>query len=131
MTIYYRLVIGLLLIFVLIAYIDTKSLKETLDDSKLLREYKNTTKLIGIGIHEAENGVEVKDVVNNTPAQKSGVEIGDIVVDIDGQKVKSAEGLRDYLKDVKKNKKIALTIQKPDNTIVKVSLMPTTINNYR
>ncbi len=129
---YYRLVTGLLLLFVLAAYIDTKSIKETINDTKMLKEYKNCSKLIGIGIRDHDDGrVKVKDVVMNTPADRSGLEVGDVVVHVDGKKVTSASALKQYLKDVKKNKQIALTIQKPDNSIVEVSLTPTSINDDR
>lgn len=127
---YYRLVFGLLLVFILVAYIDTKSLKEYFEDSKILREYSNSSKLIGIGIKDSDGTVTVKDVIMNTPAARSGVEVGDVVVDIDGNKVQSAIMIKDYLNYVKKNKKIALTIQKPDNSIVEVTITPTSINNF-
>lgn len=127
---YYRLVFGLLLVFILVAYIDTKSLKEYFEDAKILREYSNSSKLIGIGLKDSNGYVTVKDVVMNTPADKSGVEIGDVVIDIDGNRAQSAKMIKDYLNYVKKNKKIALTIQKPDNSIVEVLLLPTSINNF-
>jgi len=128
--VYYRLIFGLLLVFILVAYIDTKSLKEHFDDTKILREYGNASKLIGIGIKDNEGGVTVNDVIMNTPAEKSGVEVGDIVIDIDGNKAKSAEMIKDYIHYAKKNKKIALTLQKPDNSIVEIMLLPTSINNF-
>ncbi len=127
---YYRLVIVLVLLFILVAYIDTKSLKEYFSDTKILREYSNSSKLIGIGVKDTEGEVIVKDVIMNTPAEKSGVEVGDVVIDVDGKRAESAKMLKDYLNYVKKNKKIALTIQKPDNSIVEILLMPTSINNF-
>ncbi len=127
---YYRLIFGLLLIFILVAYIDTKSLKEYFDDTKILREYNKASKLIGIGIKDNDGNVTVQDVILNTPAQHSGVEVGDIVIDVDGKRAESAKMIKDYLNYVKKNKKIALTIQKPDNSIIEITLTPTSINNF-
>lgn len=127
---YYRLIFGLLLIFILVAYIDTKSLKEYFDNTKILREYNKASKLIGIGIKDNDGNVTVQDVILNTPAQRSGVEVGDIVIDVDGKRAESAKMIKNYLNYVKKNKKIALTIQKPDNSIIEITLTPTSINNF-
>lgn len=130
MILYYRLIIGLLLIFILVAYVDTKSLKQRIDDAKILRKYNHSSKLIGIGIKDSNGQVRIDDVIMNTPAEKSGLKVGDVLTGIDGQKAESAVMVKEYLNFVKKNKKIALTIQKPDNTVVEVLLTPTTITNF-
>ncbi len=126
---YYRLIIALLALFVIVAYIDTKNLQQHFDDAKILREYNKTSSLLGIGIKESDGKLKIKDVIMNTPAQKVGLEVGDILLDIDGKKVSSAYMIRDYLNYVK-NKRISLTIQKPNNRIVKVFVVPTSINNF-
>lgn len=121
----------MLAIFVLIAYIDTKNLKEYFADHKILKEYNQSSKLIGIGLVENANEIKVRDVIMNTPADKSGVEIGDVVINIDGEKAVSVAMIKEYLNYVKKNQKIALTIQKPDKSIVKITLTPSSVNNYK
>ena len=99
---YYRLIIALLALFVIVAYIDTKNLQQHFDDAKILREYNKTSSLLGIGIKESDGKLKIKDVIMNTPAQKVGLEVGDILLDIDGKKVSSAYMIRDYLNYVKK-----------------------------
>lgn len=121
---YYRLVLILLLIFVFVAYIDTKSLHEKFNDEKILREYNHSSKIIGIGLKEKNGNFNVKDVIENTPADKSGIEIGDILVKIDGKKITSISELKKYLNNIKQNKKIALTIKKPNNSIIEVEILP-------
>ena len=128
---YYRFILIMLAIFVLIAYIDTKNLKEYFADHKILKEYNQSSKLIGIGLVENANEIKVRDVIMNTPADKSGVEIGDVVINIDGEKAVSVAMIKEYLNYVKKNQKIALTIQKPDKSIVKITLTPSSVNNYK
>lgn len=125
----YRLIFLLLFIFILIAYIDTKSLKQYFTDAKILKEYENSSKLIGLGIKEKNGNITVNDVISNLPAATAGVEIGDIIVDIDGKKMNSAQMLKDYLNQIKNDKKILLTLKKQDNSIVRIIIMPTIIKS--
>ena len=127
---YYRIILVLLCFFALIAYVDTKSLKQHFDEVKLSHEYKNAEKIIGIGLKDKDGKLKVKEILSHTPAENSGIEIGDVLLDVDGKHIDSAEMLKNYLQYVKKDEKIALKIQKHDNTIVEVELMPVTINNF-
>ena len=127
---YYRIILVLLCFFALIAYVDTKSLKQHFDEIKLSHEYKNAEKIIGIGLKDKDGKLKVKEILSNTPADASGVEVGDILLYVDGKQIDSAEMLKNHLQCVKKDEKIALKIQKPDNRIVEVELKPITINNF-
>lgn len=62
---------------------------------------------IGVTIVPHDDGVEITDVANGLPAEKSGIEVGDVIVAIDGE---SASGLD--LQDV------ALMLQGPVNELV-------------
>lgn len=127
--VHYRLIFTLLFIFILIAYIDTKSLKQYFADAKILKEYESSSRLIGLGLKDKNGDVTVNDVLLNTPADNAGVEVGDIIVDIDGKKMDSALMIKNYLTGIKNNKKILLTLKKPDNSIVRIIVLPTIIKS--
>lgn len=126
---HFRLIFTLLFIFILIAYIDTRSLKQYFADAKILKEYENSSKLIGIGLKEKNGDITVNDVILNMPADTAGVEVGDIILDIDGKKMNSAQMVKDYLNQIKNNKKILLTLKKSDNSIVRIIVLPTIIKS--
>ena len=126
---HFRLIFTLLFIFILIAYIDTRSLKQYFADAKILKEYENSSKLIGIGLKEKNGDITVNDVILNMPADTAGVEVGDIILDIDGKKMNSAQMVKDYLNQIKNNKKILLTLKKSDNSIVRIIILPTIIKS--
>jgi C-terminal processing protease CtpA/Prc len=129
--VYHRFVLALIAIFIFIAYVDTKNLKQYFADNKILKEYHNSSKLIGIGVVENDGKIRVNDVILDTPADRSGVEVGDVVINIDGEKAVSIDMIKNYLSYVKKNQRIALTIQKPDKSVVEIKLIPTSINNFK
>lgn len=59
----------------------------------------------GFGMDTAK-GALVGDVVENSPAAKAGVEVGDVIVSFDGKKVESAKGLS-----------LAVAAANPDNKV--------------
>ncbi len=70
----------------LLESIDEHSEYYDAEEAQLLME-NITGEIVGIGItfQMASDGVEVVSVVRDTPAQKAGIEIGDIIVSADGQ----------------------------------------------
>lgn len=126
---HYRLIFILLFVFILIAYIDTKSLKEYFAEAKILKEYESSSKLIGLGLKDNDGKITVKDVISNMPADNAGVEVGDVILDIDGQKMHSSAMIKDYLSKIKSNKKILLTLKKSDNSLVRIIILPTIIKS--
>lgn len=125
---YYRFVFCLLLLFLLVAYIDTKSLKESLDATKFAQEYDQKSKIIGIGLKNNDGNIKVKDILSNTPAARSNLEVGDILVNIDGKKISSIINLKDYLKKINANREIILTVKKQDNRVVNIHILPVDLN---
>ncbi len=115
--------------FILVAYIDTKSLKEYFAEAKILKEYEHSSKLIGVGIKDNNGKITVKDVISNMPADNAGVEVGDVILDIDGQKMQSSAMIKEYLSKIKSNKKILLTLKKADNSLVRIIVSPTIIKS--
>ena len=45
---------------------------------------------LGVGIATAQNGVQLNEVRPGTPAEKAGLQIGDVIMLVDGQKVTNA-----------------------------------------
>ncbi|RUA03504.1 MAG: hypothetical protein DSY89_00600 [Deltaproteobacteria bacterium] len=50
--------------------------------------------LLGVGIEEKENGVLIASITDNSPAGKAGLKIGDIIVQVDGEKIKNLVDLK-------------------------------------
>ncbi len=57
---------------------------------------------IGIGLYDNEDGaIEVTEVFEDSPAEKAGVQVGDIIIGLDGQDLddKEAQFLVEYVRD--------------------------------
>ena len=86
-------------------------IKELIENKKIIRPYIG---LSGINVNaqlaERNNlveGIYVNKVYSNTPAEKSGIQRGDIIVSIDGKEVKTMEELN----EIKNSKKIGETVE--------------------
>ena len=82
-----------------------------IENKKIIRPYIG---LSGINVNaqlaERNNlveGIYVNKVYSNTPAEKSGIQRGDIIVSIDGKEVKTMEELN----EIKNSKKIGETVE--------------------
>ena len=51
------------------------------------------------------------DIVENSGAEKAGLEIGNIITEINGNKVKSLNDIQDVIYEKKKGEKVELTIK--------------------
>src|SRR5690606_22332407 len=49
------------------------------------------------GIEGTDEGALVQEVVGGSAAEKAGIEVGDVIVSVDGQRVKSAADLRNNI----------------------------------
>jgi len=79
------------------------------------------------GLSEAK-GVLVGDVVKDSPAEKSGIKRGDIIVKVNDEEVNSTQELQDKIRsiDIEENAKIEVVRDgKTINFIVKIGEMPT------
>ena len=56
------------------------------------------------------NGVLINNAMANTPASKAGLERGDVIREINGRKISSAQELQSIIEETAPNKKIALKI---------------------
>jgi len=76
--------------------------------------------MLGINIGSAEpgtNGVRVVSVSPGGPAADAGVQAGDLVVAVDGQRIGSGRELVDHMREVKPGQKVALEVQRGGKTV--------------
>jgi len=55
-------------------------------------------------------GVLITEVEENSPAEKAGLKAGDVILEIEGKKVKDAEDLHDRIADFKRGDTVKITI---------------------
>ena len=62
-----------------------------------LRQIKRSKPFVGIGMTNKDNGIQIISVVNRSPADISGLLVGDVIYKIDGQPVKEISELQSLL----------------------------------
>lgn len=72
---------------------------------------------------ETENGVYVDDVVENSPADDAGLRSGDIILEFNGAKLKSADELIDMVADGEPGDEITLLINRNGRTVTEVATL--------
>jgi serine protease Do len=83
---------------------------------------------LGVGFARETNDLEVTDVYDDTPAAKAGLKVGDVVVAIDGKKLRERKDLADYLGTKKIGDEVTIAIErdkKPMSIKVKLGKRPT------
>ena len=103
---------------------------------KLIKNGKVIHPMIGISLIEASNSerknnvVKVGYVVPNSPAEKSGIKIDDILIKIDDKNIETAS---DVIEQISKNgiKKQVNILLKRKNKFIKLKVIPTDITNLR
>ncbi len=64
-------------------------------------------------------GVLVSEVLANTPAEKAGLQVGDVIVEVDGEPVKGVEEFRNRIAGMKPQTEVELKIVREGRTIAK------------
>ncbi|MDD3101554.1 MAG: M50 family metallopeptidase [Patescibacteria group bacterium] len=73
-------------------------------------------------------GIQISMVSPNSSAEKAGIKIGDVVLSIDGQEIKTVEGLQNYIKP-KVNQTVKIKIKRNLQIIEKeVNVLPASQN---
>jgi serine protease Do len=94
---------------------------------QLIHEGHVTRPYLGVGFMTATNGVEITAVDPGSPADKAGLQVGDIITQFNGEKVSMAGELRqavisaqigekveiDYIRNGKENKTFATLVASP------------------
>lgn len=68
-------------------------------------DYENTSNL--------PTGFYIQNITSGSGAEKAGLEIGNIITEIDGQKIEKFSVISDYLSDQKKGNEVELTVAYP------------------
>lgn len=91
-------------------------------------EERKYTGILGIEYDPAYSGegIKIKRVINKTPAQKEGLKPGDIILEINGKRIRKGSNFYSYLRK-KSGERVKLTIKR-GGKILKISLK--TISPY-
>ncbi len=101
-------VIGILVVVMLpFAGIVAAQTDDTIDES---------TPFLGIAFEEAENGVEIVQVVSGSPADDAGITVGDILITIDGESV-DFETVADVVAGYAVDDTVTVELLREDETI--------------
>ncbi len=77
-----------------------------------------------------EKGVLVGDIVEDSPAEKAGIQRGDIIVEFDGKEVSDITNLRNMVANTAPNNEVTIRLiheEKPKTVTVKIIEMPSDI----
>lgn len=74
---------------------------------------------------EANEGLEVRAVFDDSPAAKAGLEEGDILLTVDATKIKQISDLTDALQEAGKKEKDVTIEAKRDDKVISVTVKPT------
>ncbi len=74
---------------------------------------------------EAQPGLEIKAVFDDSPAKKAGIEKGDILISVNGAKISKILDLTNALQESGKNEKEVTIELKRDEKVISVTVKPT------
>ena len=77
-----------------------------------LRVFGEGGSQLGIRVSDAANGVRVDDVDNGSPAEKAGIREGDLVVEFDGERVRSAMQLTRLVRETPTGRSVAVAVMR-------------------
>ena len=103
---------------------------------QLIKDGKVVHPMIGISLIDEsnlktnENYVKVGYVLPNSPAQKSGILVNDIVLKVGDKKIKTASDVISQISENGINKKINILLRRK-NKLIKLKVIPTDITNLQ
>jgi putative serine protease PepD len=71
---------------------------------------------LGVRVGDADGGAELAEIVSGGPADKAGLESGDLVTEVDGEAVSSGEDLRLAVENHKPGEEMTLTVKRDGDT---------------
>ncbi len=80
-------------------------------------------KVVGVMLEAADDKVVVQKVIEKSPAEKAGVKSGDIIIKVDGKKIKDPQGLIEVVKESGKSLNFAV---KRDGKLIEIKVTPET-----
>jgi S1-C subfamily serine protease len=73
---------------------------------------------IGVNLSETPDGITVESVQPNTPASSAGIEAGDVILDVNGTAVSTAEQLSVVLRSLAPGTEVSITVSRDGDTKV-------------
>lgn len=67
---------------------------------------------IGVTVDDVENGVRIEDVDQDSPAAKAGLRTGDIVLEVDGERVRSARQFSRLIQESPEGRSVRLGVMR-------------------
>ena len=121
----FKTILVLLVLICTVGILDTTCLGQKVTEYKILKLYKNKTRIIGFGLEQNGNYLKVKDVIDNTPAQRAGVMDRDIIVSLNYIKVSNLRRFMEVFTNLDSNDKLILGVLRPgQNHILYIGLKP-------
>lgn len=111
--------------------------------SGAMRKYMEAFKTVGIGVSMQTlsgklgdyfgvpdgEGALITDVLKDTPAEKAGLKVGDVIVQVDKEKVQSPSEVSSFIRDKHKGDKVDLVVMR-DKAEKTISLEVDEIDSY-
>jgi RNase P/RNase MRP subunit p29 len=72
---------------------------------------------LGVGLEDTDEGLTIQTVAPDSPAEKAGLKEGDIIVELDGEKIKSREDLLEVLSKKKPDDKVTVKVKRGSEDI--------------
>jgi serine protease Do len=69
---------------------------------------------VGFSADRKASGCKVSDVAKDSPAEKAGLEVGDVVVGLDGKKIESISDFGKQLREMAVGSKVAVDVERED-----------------
>lgn len=67
---------------------------------------------LGVRFIMRERGAEILEVVPDSPADKAGLQVGDLILEVDGQQVRPSRPLIDILLSYRPGDRVTLTVER-------------------
>ncbi len=81
--------------------------------------------VLGVRLGDEENGVVVEDVISDSPAEKVGIQAGDVITHVDGKETATREELIRTVRTYRPGTTVSVTIRRGDETLdISVTLAP-------
>lgn len=128
----YKLIVFVLLLLSVATFMNTKSVERQLVNIKTCSGYENCNKVLGVALEEKSNQIAVVDIMENTPAEHAGILEDDIIVAINGEKVRSIDDVKRSINSVEGGESINIEIsRKNQKTNLVVTLNPKSVAKSR
>jgi len=69
------------------------------------------------------NGVLISEVLANTPAEKAGLEVGDVIVEVNGKPVKGVDEFRNLIASLKPGTEVVLSVYRNGRRLTKRAVL--------